>query len=120
MGGILKERFVWNVDFVEGGVVNFKEQGFKDFLVRYCFFLSCLSRGVCYKVFRRSKYRVVWRYLSSILPPPPPPRICPSHQPPDWLLSVYIRKGVSFEESVVLCLWGSETRKFGLSTELIM
>ena len=26
-----KERFVWNVDFVEGGVVNFKEQGFKDF-----------------------------------------------------------------------------------------
>ena len=27
----LKERFVWNVDFVEGGVVNFKEQGFKDF-----------------------------------------------------------------------------------------
>ena len=28
MGGILKERFVWNVDFVEGGVVNFKEQGF--------------------------------------------------------------------------------------------
>ena len=31
MGGILKERFVWNVDFVIGGVVNFKEQGFKDF-----------------------------------------------------------------------------------------
>ena len=31
MGGILKERFVWNVDFAEGGVVNFKEQGFKDF-----------------------------------------------------------------------------------------
>ena len=31
VGGILKERFVWNVDFVEGGVVNFKEQGFKDF-----------------------------------------------------------------------------------------
>ena len=31
MGGILKERFVWNVDFVEGGVVNFEEQGFKDF-----------------------------------------------------------------------------------------
>ena len=31
MGGILKERFVWNVDFVEGGVVNFKEQGFKHF-----------------------------------------------------------------------------------------
>ena len=31
MGGILKERFVWNVDFVEGGVVSFKEQGFKDF-----------------------------------------------------------------------------------------
>ena len=30
-GGILKERFVWNVDFVEGGVVNFKEQCFKDF-----------------------------------------------------------------------------------------
>ena len=30
MGGILKERFVWNVDFV-GRVVNFKEQGFKDF-----------------------------------------------------------------------------------------
>ena len=26
-----KERFVWNVDFVEGGVVNFKEQDFKDF-----------------------------------------------------------------------------------------
>ena len=26
-----KERFVWNVDFVEDGVVNFKEQGFKDF-----------------------------------------------------------------------------------------
>ena len=26
-----KKRFVWNVDFVEGGVVNFKEQGFKDF-----------------------------------------------------------------------------------------
>ena len=26
-----KERFAWNVDFVEGGVVNFKEQGFKDF-----------------------------------------------------------------------------------------
>ena len=22
VGGILKERFVWNVDFVEGGVVN--------------------------------------------------------------------------------------------------
>ena len=31
MGGILKERFVWNVDFVGGGVVNFKEQDFKDF-----------------------------------------------------------------------------------------
>ena len=34
-----KERFVWNVDFVEGGVVNFKEQGFKDFseiLVIFC------------------------------------------------------------------------------------
>ena len=31
VGGILKERFVWNVDFVEGGVVNFKEQGFKVF-----------------------------------------------------------------------------------------
>ena len=31
MGDILKERFVWNVDFVEGGVVNFKEQSFKDF-----------------------------------------------------------------------------------------
>ena len=31
MGGILKGRFVWNVDFVEDGVVNFKEQGFKDF-----------------------------------------------------------------------------------------
>ena len=32
MGGILiKEHFVWNVDFVEGGVVNFKEQGFEDF-----------------------------------------------------------------------------------------
>ena len=33
-------RFVWNVDFVEGGVVNFKEQGFKDFfreiLVIFC------------------------------------------------------------------------------------
>ena len=28
---VSKERFVWNVDFVEGGVVNFKEQGFKDF-----------------------------------------------------------------------------------------
>ena len=27
MGGILKEGFVWNVDFVEGGVANFKEQG---------------------------------------------------------------------------------------------
>ena len=26
-----KERFVWNVDFVKGGVVNFKEQDFKDF-----------------------------------------------------------------------------------------
>ena len=26
-----KERFVWNVVFVEGGVVSFKEQGFKDF-----------------------------------------------------------------------------------------
>ena len=26
-----KERFGWNVDFVEGGVVNFKEQGLKDF-----------------------------------------------------------------------------------------
>ena len=24
------------------------------------------------------------------------------------------------EETVVLCRWGSETRKFGLSTELIM
>ena len=32
---------MWNVDFVEGGVVNFKEQGFKRFLVRYCFF--CLA-----------------------------------------------------------------------------
>ena len=31
MGGILKELFVWNVDFVRGGVVNFKEQRFKDF-----------------------------------------------------------------------------------------
>ena len=31
MGGILKEHFVWNVDFVESGVVTFKEQGFKDF-----------------------------------------------------------------------------------------
>ena len=31
MGGILKERFVWNVDFVKSGVVNFKEQGFKYF-----------------------------------------------------------------------------------------
>ena len=31
MGGILKERFVCNVYFVEGEVVNFKEQGFKDF-----------------------------------------------------------------------------------------
>ena len=31
LGGILKESFVWNVDFVEGGAVNFKEQGFKDF-----------------------------------------------------------------------------------------
>ena len=33
MGGILKRAFcfVWNVDFVEGGVVNLKEQGFKDF-----------------------------------------------------------------------------------------
>ena len=29
--GFWKERFVWNVDFVESGVVNFKEQGFKDF-----------------------------------------------------------------------------------------
>ena len=46
VGGILKERFVWNVDFVEGGVVNFKEQGFKDFS-EILFFLSCLSRGVC-------------------------------------------------------------------------
>ena len=26
-----KKHFVWDVDFVEGGVVNFKEQGFKDF-----------------------------------------------------------------------------------------
>ena len=25
-----KEHFVWNVDFVEGGVVNFKAQGLKD------------------------------------------------------------------------------------------
>ena len=31
VGGILYERFVWNVDFVEVGVVKFKEQGFKDF-----------------------------------------------------------------------------------------
>ena len=28
---VANTRFVWNVDFVEGGVVNFKEQGFKDF-----------------------------------------------------------------------------------------
>ena len=31
MGGILKRAFCLEVDFVEGGVVNFKEQGFKDF-----------------------------------------------------------------------------------------
>ena len=41
VGGILKERFVWNVDFVEGGVVNFKEQGFKDFKWDIVFF--CLA-----------------------------------------------------------------------------
>ena len=29
--GLWWERFVWNVDFVAGRVVNFKEQGFKDF-----------------------------------------------------------------------------------------
>ena len=28
------------MDFVEGGVVNFKEQGFKDFLVRYWLFFG--------------------------------------------------------------------------------
>ena len=38
VGGILKERFVSNVDFVEGGVVNFKEQGFKDFYGDIVFF----------------------------------------------------------------------------------
>ena len=31
MGGILKERFVWNVDFVEGGVVNYKNKVLKIF-----------------------------------------------------------------------------------------
>ena len=35
------------MDFVEGGVVNFKEQGFKDFWLDIGYFLSCLSRGVC-------------------------------------------------------------------------
>ena len=39
--------FVWNVDFVEGGVVNFKEQGFKDFLVRYCFIFCLVFLETC-------------------------------------------------------------------------
>ena len=31
VGGILERAFCAERDFVEGGVVNFKEQGFKDF-----------------------------------------------------------------------------------------
>ena len=31
VGAIFQERFVWNVEFVEGEVVNFKEKSFKDF-----------------------------------------------------------------------------------------
>ena len=45
MRGILKERFVWNVDFVEGGF----------------FFVLPIKR----RVFHWSKYRVLWCYLWS-------------------------------------------------------
>ena len=48
MGGILKERFVWNVDFVEGGVVNFKEQGFKVFS-EILFFFCLVYQEACVK-----------------------------------------------------------------------
>ena len=35
------------MDFVEGGVVNFKEQGFQRFLVRYwLFFVLSIKRRV--------------------------------------------------------------------------
>ena len=33
---------------------------------------------------------------------------------------VLVRRGLVSEEAVVLHRWGSDTRKFGLSTELIM
>ena len=62
MGGILKERFVWNVDFVEGEVVNFKEQGFLKIFSKLWFFFVLLIKR---RVFRWSKYRVVWCYLWS-------------------------------------------------------
>ena len=55
MGGILKERFVWNVDFVEGGVVNFKDKVLKIFSEILFFFVLPIKR----RVFRWSKYRVV-------------------------------------------------------------
>ena len=32
----------------------------------------------------------------------------------------YVKRGLVSEETVVLRRWGIETRKFGLSTELIM
>ena len=42
-----------------------------------------------------------------------------------WLLilavvAFFMEMGLVFEETVVLRRWGSETRQFGLSTELIM
>ena len=49
MGCILKERFVWSVDFVEGGVVNFKEQGFKDFQGDIVFFFCLVHQEACVK-----------------------------------------------------------------------
>ena len=51
-----------NVDFVEGGVVNFKEQRvLKIFSEILFFFVLPIKR----RVFRWSKYRVVWCYLWS-------------------------------------------------------
>ena len=55
---------------------------------------------------------LVFQYIFAILNSA---QVCLSMNSPS---SIYERRGIVSKETVVLCRWGSETRKFDLSTEL--
>ena len=62
----------------------------------------------------KTKEYILKRLNNSLAPPQPFFGLLRSSAAVFWV------KGLVSEETVVLRRWGSETRKFGLSTELIM